>query len=168
MKKFSFLFILCLISLLSFNVFALDLDNIIKKDENGQVEISSESLSKDIGDDISKQLKEEVQKVSKEIDNKVNELKAKADEEMAKVSKIIDEAEKEFNLIKQLRSKIRSYILMAYFAVGALGVLLIILILVLIKLWLKVSRIGKITYMFKTIRDLDERIKRLENKVAKL
>ena len=168
MKKINFALVICLTTLVSFNANAINLDDLIKKDDNGQIAISTDSLGKDFEKSITEKLDKEIEKVTKDIDNKVNELKAKADSEVAKVTKIIDEAQKEFELIKRIKAKIKGYVIMAYFAVGALGALLIILILILIKLWLKVSKFGKISSAFKVIKDIDKRIAKLEAKVAKL
>jgi len=168
MKKISFAIVISLVSFASFNAMAFNLDDLVKTDEKGRVEINSDSIEKDLEKNLEEKINKEIIKVSKEIDSKVNELKTKADSEMAKVTKIIDEAQKEFDLIKRMKARVRSYIMMAYIAVGALGVLLIILVLFLIKLWLKVSKIGKIGYVFKTIKNIDNRITALENKVVKL
>jgi len=168
MKKINFALVICLTALVSFNANAINLDDLIKKDENGQIAISTDSLGENFEKSITEKLDKEIEKVTKDIDGKVEELKVKADNEIAKVTKIIDEAQKEFELIKRIKAKIKGYVVMAYFAVGALGALLIILILILIKLWLKVSKFGKISSAFKVIKDIDKRIKVLENKVAKL
>lgn len=168
MKKLSFAIVVSLVSLISFNASAFNLDDLVKTDENGRVEISGDSIGKDLEKKLEEKINKEIEKVSKDIDGKVNELKAKADSEMAKVTKIIDEAQKEFDLIKRMKAKVRSYIMMAYIAVGALGVLIIVLILLLIKLWLKVSKIGKIGYAFKVIKNIDKRITSVEAKLAKL
>ena len=168
MKKFSFVVVACLTGLISFNANAINLNDLIKKDENGQIAISTDSLGKNLEKGVMEKLDKEIAKVTKDIDGKVNELKAKADSEIAKVTKIIDEAQKEFELIKRIKAKVRGYVVMAYFAVGALGVLLVVLILILIKLWLKVSKFGKISSAFKVIKDIDKRIAKLEAKVVKL
>jgi flagellar hook-basal body complex protein FliE len=167
MKKLNFVCVFCLISLLSFNAAAFNLNEIIKKDKDGRVTISGDDLSKGLDSKFTKELQDQLKKTTKDVNTKIEELKTRADQEINKIASIIDEAKEQLNILKQIRSKIRGYIIMAYIIVGFLGFLLIVLILLVIKMWLKISQLGKISYVFKTVKEFDDRIKRLEEKIKK-
>lgn len=172
MKKISFILAFCVACLVSFNSLALKLDDIIKTDKNGKVEITNVDKIASSGGGLEKQVsklvEKEIGKITKKIDGQINDLRSKADNEIGRVTKIVDEAEAEFNKIKNIKSKVGFYIRMASYATGGIGILMLVFIFFLWKIYRKVKAVVNLKFAFKDIKSFEKRISELEKKVKEL
>lgn len=108
MRKISFIFVLFLFGLVSFNAFAIDLGDIIKTDDKGRVQIGGDgakSLTKEVGD--LKNVTKEIGSITKDIKTVRDSIKNIDKEISGVIGKVTSEVDKVTGEINNVTTQLK-------------------------------------------------------------
>lgn len=162
----------------TFNANALNLKDLTNNIES-KSSVKTASLTKNIadqnldniGEKISKMAEEKVNeavgKVEDKINNQVEELRKKADEQVAKVENMVKKAEEQLNFIEKLKAKAMSYVKMGAVVAAIILLGLMVIVFIMWKIWKTVKNIASLKFIINH-KKYEEKLKQLEKEVMEL
>lgn len=163
----------------AFNANALNLKD-VTTDLDSKSSIKTASLTKSLsgsqdlsnmGEKISKMAEEKVDeavsRVEDKINNQVEELKKKADEQVAKVENMMKKAEEQLNFVEKLKAKAMSYVKMGMIVAVIVLLGLMVIVFIMWKIWKTVKNIASLKFIINH-KKYEEKLKMLEKEVMEL
>jgi len=125
------------------------------------------NVGKDSAKSINANVNNQIDKVVKKFENKIDGYKDEMDGEIKKYKDQIKEAEAVITKIQQLRANADSYIRIAKIVMGVLTSGILILLFIIWRIWRNVVTMKKVIKNVASYSDIEKRLKTLEKICAK-
>ncbi len=133
--------------------------------------VSEGSIKTNLGgfeEKIIKKLDDKIDSVVSKVEDDINKYKAKIDKETARINDIISEAESYADQARNLKAKASKYLMIAKIIIGALSCGILGLLFFVWRVWRNVVAMKKAVVAAVNYNEIKKRIDTLEEKVAAL